>query len=96
MKTEFIPKFIMLLAGAIVCITSIVRHMDTTYSLELLLAVLIIFYLIGCLARRIIEKVMVSNRFMKEKSEEAEGEQEPNNVADQEPVPEEVSGDRLS
>jgi uncharacterized membrane protein YqjE len=69
-KTEFIPKFIMLLAGAIVCIISIVKHMDTTYSLEVLLAVLIIFYLIGCLARWIIEKVMVSNRFMKEKTVE--------------------------
>jgi uncharacterized membrane protein YqjE len=69
-KTEFIPKFIMLLAGAIVCIISIVKHMDTTYSLEILLAVLIIFYLIGCLARWIIEKVMVSNRFMKEKTVE--------------------------
>jgi hypothetical protein len=43
--------------------------MDTTYSLEVLLAVLIIFYLIGCLARWIIEKVMVSNRFMKEKTD---------------------------
>jgi uncharacterized membrane protein YqjE len=68
-KTEFIPKFIMLFAGAIVCIISIVKHMDTTYSLEVLLAVLIIFYLIGCLARWIIERVMVSNRFMKEKTD---------------------------
>jgi uncharacterized membrane protein YqjE len=68
-KTEFIPKFIMLLAGAIVCIISIVKHMDTTYSLEVLLAVLIIFYLIGCLARWIIERVMVSNRFVKEKTD---------------------------
>lgn len=69
MKTEFIPKFVMLLAGAIVCIISIVKHMDTTYSLEVLLAVLIIFYIIGSLARWIIEKVMVSNRFMKEKTD---------------------------
>lgn len=72
MKTEFIPKIIMLLAGAIVCIISIVKQMDTTYSLEILLASLIVFYLIGCIARRIIEKVMVSNRFMKEKSENSE------------------------
>ena len=71
-KTEYIPKFIMLLAGAIVCIVSIVKHMDTTYSLEILLAVLIVFYLIGVLARLIIEKVMVSNRFLKEKSDEPE------------------------
>lgn len=67
MKTEFIPKFVTLLAGAIVCIISIVKHMDTTYSLEILLAVLIIFYFIGSLARWIIEKVMSSDRLMSEK-----------------------------
>ena len=69
MKTEFIPKFVMLLAGAIVCIICIVKHMDTTYSLEILLAVLLLFYLIGSIAKWVIEKVIISNRFTKEKSE---------------------------
>lgn len=72
MKTEYIPKVITLLAGAVVCIISIVRHMDTTYSLEILLAALIIFYIIGCITRRIIEKVMTSNRFIKEVTDETE------------------------
>ena len=57
MKTEYIPKVITLLAGAVVCI-------------EILLAALIIFYIIGCLARHIIERVMVSNRFVKEVTDE--------------------------
>lgn len=83
MKTEYIPKVITLLAGAIVCIVSIVKHMDTTYSLEILLAVLIVFYLIGCLARLIIEKVMVSNRFLKEKSDEPEGSREQKLMGDE-------------
>ena len=34
MKIDFIPKFVMLLAGAIICIITIVNDMDTTYSLE--------------------------------------------------------------
>ena len=72
MKTEYIPKVITLLAGAVVCIISIVRHMDTTYSLEILLAALIIFYIIGCITRRIIEKVMTSNRVIKEVPDETE------------------------
>ena len=72
MKTEYIPKVSTLLAGAVVCIISIVRHMDTTYSLEILLAALIIFYIIGCITRRIIEKVMTSNRFIKEVTDETE------------------------
>lgn len=70
MKTEFIPKFVMLLAGAIVCIISIVRDMDVTYSLEVLLATLIIFYLIGCIAKMIIEKVKTSNRFIRQRRDE--------------------------
>lgn len=75
MKTEYIPKIVTLLAGAIVCIISIVKQMDTTYSLAVLLAVLVIFYIIGCIARRIIENVMISNRFMKEQSEDEQGEE---------------------
>lgn len=37
MKAEFIPKVITLLAGAVVCIVAIVKQMDVTYSLEVLL-----------------------------------------------------------
>ena len=77
MKTEYIPKVITLLAGAVVCIVSIVRHMDTTYSLEILLAALIIFYIIGCLARHIIERVMVkevTDEMVKEAQEAAQEE----------------------
>lgn len=76
MKTEYLPKIVTLLAGAIVCIISIVKQMDTTYSLAILLAVLIIFYIVGCIARRIIENVMISNRFMKEQAEESEEEED--------------------
>ena len=52
MKAEFIPKFIMLLAGAIVCIITIVNGTDVTYSLEMLLATLIIFYIIGLIVKK--------------------------------------------
>ena len=84
MKTEYIPKIITLLAGAIVCIISIVKQMDTTYSLAVLLAVLIIFYIVGCIARRIIENVMISNRFMKEQSENSQEEEDSENQEESE------------
>ena len=64
-KLEFIPKFITLLAGAIVSIITIVEDMDVTYSLELLLATLIIFYIIGLIAKKIIQKVIEGNMFVK-------------------------------
>ncbi|MCI7062265.1 MAG: hypothetical protein MR965_08705 [Lachnospiraceae bacterium] len=84
MKTEYIPKVITLLAGAVVCIVSIINHMDTTYSLEVLLAALIIFYIIGCLTRRIIEKVITGNRFVKEVNDEIIKEAEEENAGQQE------------
>lgn len=58
MKAEFIPKFIMLLAGAIVCIITIVNGTDVTYSLEMLLATLIIFYIIGLIVKKVVVKYM--------------------------------------
>lgn len=70
MKAEFIPKVITLLAGAVVCIVSIVKQMDVTYSLEVLLATLIIFYIIGVIAQKIILKVEQSNRFIRRKRDE--------------------------
>ncbi len=84
MKTEYIPKVITLLAGAVVCIVSIINHMDTTYSLEVLLAALIIFYIIGCVTRRIIEKVITGNRFVKEVNDEIIKEVEEENAGQQE------------
>ena len=68
MKIDFIPKFVMLLAGAIVCIITIVNDMDTTYSLELLLGTLIIFYIVGIIAKKLIQKVIEGNMFVKRDS----------------------------
>ncbi len=65
MKSEYIPKVITLLAGVVVCIISIAKHMDTTYSLKILLATLIIFYIIGSVAGKIIDNVRESDRVTK-------------------------------
>ncbi len=65
MKLEFIPKFITLLAGSVVCIITIINDMEVVYSLELLLATLVIFYIIGLIAKKIIQKVLEGNMFVK-------------------------------
>lgn len=65
MKLDYIPKFITLLAGAVVCIISIKNDMDVTYSLELLLAVLVIFYVIGLIAKKVIQMTVEGNMFIK-------------------------------
>ena len=65
MKLEFIPKFIMLLAGAVVAVMAIIRDLDTTWALELLLGTLIVFYIIGLIAKKIIQMTIEGNMFVK-------------------------------
>lgn len=65
MKIEFIPKFVALLAGAIVSIITIVKDMDVTYSLGLLLGSLVLFYIVGIIAQKIIQKVISGNRYVR-------------------------------
>lgn len=75
MKLGFLPKVVTLLAAAVVCIVAIITHADTTYSLEVLLATIIIFYIIGLIAQKIINKVEKSNRFIMEKQENEDSEE---------------------
>jgi flagellar biosynthesis/type III secretory pathway M-ring protein FliF/YscJ len=58
MRDRYIPAFITLLAGAITCIVDIYRKANLLSSLKRLLLVLIIFYIIGLIARAIIRKVL--------------------------------------
>ena len=76
MKTDYIPKVITLLAGAVVCIVTIVKGTETTTALEYLLATLIIFYIVGLIAKVIIKKVIDSNSFIKKEIENLELEEE--------------------
>lgn len=46
----------MLLAGAVTCVIGIAQHMETLAFMKTLLAVLIIFYVIGCIAQMILDK----------------------------------------
>lgn len=78
MKLEFVPKFVMLLAGAIVSVITIVKDMDVTYSLGILLATLIIFYIIGLIAKKIIQKVLEGNMFVKQQKKPEENMDIPN------------------
>ncbi len=66
MKSEYIPKVITLLAGAVVSIILIIRDTNVTYSLEILLATLVVFYLFGILVQHIILRVEKSNHFIQQ------------------------------
>lgn len=76
MKTDVIPKVVTLSAGAVICIVCIVKDIETVYALKVLLAALIIFYIIGCIAKRIIRQVKDINTVMKHEETETGTEQE--------------------
>lgn len=58
MKIIYIPATVTLTAGLITCIICIINQYDIIYSLELLLATIIIFYIIGTIAKSIIMKTI--------------------------------------
>ena len=78
MKTKGIPAVVMLLAGFVTCIIGIVQHMETDVFIKTLLAVLIIFYVLGCIV-----KLVLDNNF-KEMDEPEEEESENTEGSDEE------------
>lgn len=71
MKTKSIPAIIMLLAGAIACIAGIASHLDVAGFVKMLLIVLIVFYLLGCIV-----KIILDSNFKEEEKETTDGESE--------------------
>ncbi|MBQ8246777.1 MAG: hypothetical protein IJZ42_06565 [Lachnospiraceae bacterium] len=70
-KIRLLPAFVTLLAGAITSITLYILNVETYFMLLVLLAVLIIFYVLGVIAMKIIMDCPP-----KEKEDEEEGEGE--------------------
>lgn len=69
MQTRYIPAIVTLSAGAVVSITCIANKMDKLLSLEILLGVLIVFYILGIIAKAIISNVLNSVNAEEENSE---------------------------
>ncbi len=67
MKTKQVPAIIMLTAGFVTCILSIVQHMEFGRFLKILLLVLICFYILGCVVQIVLDKNFVP---MQEEEEE--------------------------
>ena len=57
MKYRYLPATIMLSAGAITMFICLYNRYETLYSLKILLAVLVIFLIIGSLSRRALIKI---------------------------------------
>lgn len=84
MKYRFIPAFVMLLAGLVCCIMSIVQGWEVMYSLIALIIVLIVFYIIGQIAAQIVGKVAAEHEAMvKAERERFEAEEEAGRLAEE-------------
>lgn len=76
MREKMIPLVIMLTAGAATSIICIWKQFDTLYSLKVLLAVLVGFYLLGLLAKKLYGKVLMSDQPEEEETEQNPEEQQ--------------------
>jgi hypothetical protein len=82
------PAAIMLIAGAITSIISIIQKFDVLYGLEVLLGSLVLFYLIGLAAQKIILSVINTDK-KKKMEEEALQENEEENLSEEQEKSEE-------
>lgn len=77
MKTKPIPAIIMLVAGFVACIAGMNAHMEVADFLKMLLIVLIVFYVLGCIVKQIVDKnFMEIEEDETTDGEETEGEDE--------------------
>lgn len=58
MQRKLLPVLTMLLAGLITCIICIIQRKETIESMTILFVVLLLFYIIGMIARTILNKVL--------------------------------------
>lgn len=56
MKTKSVPAIIMLIAGFIACVAGMVTHMDVAGFMKMLLIVLIVFYILGCVVKLVLDR----------------------------------------
>lgn len=82
MKNRYIPAIIMLLAGGTVSILNLVQKIDVIAGLKRLLIVLLLFYIIGLIAKSIIVKAI--NHMPEEPLEETEEEEISEEIEEQE------------
>lgn len=74
MRDRYIPAIITLIAGAVVSVGNIMNKVELDTGLKRLLIVLLIFYVVGLVARAIIMKTIndVSNKKQENETQEQE------------------------
>ena len=78
MKTKQVPAIVMLLAGLLTCVISIVQHMEFGKFVKTLFIVVICFYILGCIVKMILDKNFAE--MQEETTEDTEAEEETENT----------------
>ena len=83
MEYRYISVVITLIAGIIACGICISQKKDMMYSLVVVLTVIIIFFIIGTIAKRIIFRTLHPDPNLHKDDEEEESEESDNNIDQQ-------------
>ena len=76
MFIKYLPALMMLLAGIIALITSMVKKIELLLSMEILLAVMVIFFILGKIGQKIIVKILIKVKEEEKAKAEKEKEEE--------------------
>ena len=90
-RTKYIPSIVSLSGGLIACIFTMVNPYDTYEILLLVLAALMVFYIVGAIARKIINKVLFVTKVDEDSETEEEGDEATENNEESDVAPEETS-----
>ena len=78
MKTKTIPVILMLVAGAMACVLGFVYRYESTQFFTMVFTVLIVFYMLGCIVKIIIDKNFPAEQSGKTDDAEETGETKEN------------------
>lgn len=68
MRHKLLPEITMLTAGVITCVIALMKRMDTVRALTTLLIVMIGFYIIGLIAKMVLNKVFFAEHAVEEEN----------------------------
>lgn len=83
MKTKLVPALLTLTAGFVACIAGILARMETINFLKMVLIVLILFYILGCVVKLILDRNFMEMQVEETTEEKEEGETETANAAEE-------------
>lgn len=70
MQIKYLPALVTLVAAAVVCIFGMVNSYDVTFLMKAEIITIIVFYIIGKVAGKIINNVLLDVPEVKEENEE--------------------------